>query len=265
MTTLVCGFNDIQSNDNPTGKLSWYCSPDSWKAFIEGRREGRDGKWNVNEQNQLILHTPAKNDFSRKTYYEPILIKDDGSILHCTLSVSKQYTIETSFILTAARQFDQAGLCLRIGPEHWIKTGIEVVTGKPRLSCVVCNIYSDWSTQSWSNYTTMEDDIVTVAARLRIHCRGTNSFVVEARTGDEWEFLRIAHLSASMECRDDPLVNHPNATSAWQGPSPPKGELWAGVFGCCPEDQQGRSVTFTNFEIVEGSNFEPNADGNHDD
>jgi hypothetical protein len=99
MKTLVCGFNDVQSNETPTGKLAWYCSPTSWKEdLIEGRREGRDGKWNVNEQNQLVLHTPAKKDFWRKTYYEPIHVEDDGSMLHCThLPLSEQYTVEKSF------------------------------------------------------------------------------------------------------------------------------------------------------------------------
>jgi regulation of enolase protein 1 (concanavalin A-like superfamily) len=269
MTILVRGFRDIHSDDtNPTGTQFWYCAPDSWKELVrEGRREGRDGSWSVNAANDsLCLSAPAKKDFWRKTYYDPVLVKDDGPFLYSKLSIDTQYTVEVSFVLTAARQFDQAGLVLRAGPEHWIKTGIEVVDGKPRASCVVCNIYSDWSTQPWSDYTTAADTgLVIVPARIRIHCRGdvSNSFVVEAFADGKWEFMRIAHLSKAMQCRDDPLANHAAVTSAWQGLSPPAGEIWAGVFGCCPEDQAGGSVTFTKFAITEGSDFEHNADGNH--
>lgn len=265
MTVLVDGFQDIQTDDNPKGALSWYCAPGSWKDIIEGRREGRDGKWNVNEKNELYLQPPSKKDFWRKTYYEPILVKDDGPMLYCNLSAKKQYTIETSFRLTAARQFDQSGIMIRLGKEHWLKTGIEVVDKMPRLSCVVCSVYSDWSTQRWTNFTTDSNGRVIVEARIRIHCRVNNSFVVEVHNDTEWEFLRITYLSTSVHYRDDPLENHPNVTTAWQGPSAREGELWAGVFACCPEDQQGGSVTFTHFKIVEGSDFEHNADGNHDD
>ena len=67
--------------------------------------------------------------------------------------------VETSFTLDPRRQFDQAGLVVRLDSEHWVKTGIEVVDGVPRLSCVVCNVYADWSTQVWAE----------PALRLRVH------------------------------------------------------------------------------------------------
>ena len=55
--------------------------------------------------------------------------------------------MEVTFELTPVRQFDQGGLFVRFDKEHWIKAGIEVVDGTPRLSCVVTNGHSDWSTQ----------------------------------------------------------------------------------------------------------------------
>jgi len=258
--TLVRGFNNILSSSNPDGSLQWYCEPDSWEGDDSPNR-----KWSVDSYGSLVLYPPAKKDFWRKTYYNPILVKDDGPILYYDkLSQSNFYTIETSFTLTAARQFDQAGVCLRIGPEHWIKTGIEVVDKKPRLSCVVTNVYSDWSTQSWSEYVEEEDGNVKVTARIRLHCRGT-SFVVEARQRyQNWEFIRIAHLSPKMCCKEDPLASHSTVTNAWEGPAAEEGKMWAGVFACCPEDQQGSFATFTSFQITEGSRFEHNANGNQE-
>ena len=56
-----------------------------------------------------------------------------------TFDSSEELCMEVTFELTPARQFDQGGLFVRVDDEHWIKAGIEVVDGKPRLSCVVTN------------------------------------------------------------------------------------------------------------------------------
>jgi regulation of enolase protein 1 (concanavalin A-like superfamily) len=284
------GFEDIQRSTiqggakSPSiGRLQWYCAPDSWGNAGSGtdttgsktRRKVADGRWHVTDlpssssfsgdvassrtrtTTQLTIYPPAKKDFWRKTYYKPMLVKDDGPFLFYALPMTRSnkadavennsssssgeeeycyYTIETSFRLTAVCQFDQAGLMIRLDARHWLKTGIEVVDGKARLSCVVTNIYSDWSTQPWpciktttttttattntstdcsEEYTLNTENVVVDAVRvecqIRIHCRGT-SFVVEAKhpptaesgqkeeEDDEqtWEFLRIAHLSTNM-------------------------------------------------------------------
>ena len=261
---VVSGFKDnlYDSVSNPSGKLRWYCAPDSWTGIPPNSREGRDGTWSVDHKtDSLVVTPPAKKDFWRKTFYDPILIKDDGPFLYAELDASQFYTIETSFELTAVRQFDQAGLIVRLGPEHWLKTGIEVVDQHPRLSCVVTNIYSDWSTQAWSDFSVNSDNkTVRVSCDIRVHCRGA-SFVVEAKMPDgDWEFIRIAHLSRCMECQNDPLADR----SSWTGATPPAGTMWVGVFAACPEDQEGGHATFGKFNIRHGSHFEHNADGNQD-
>jgi len=258
---VVSGFkSNFYSAENPSGKLHWFCAPDSWKDIPPNSREGRGGQWQLAANGALVLTPPAKKDFWRKTYYDPILIKDDGPVLYAELDVSKFYTIETSFVLKAVRQFDQAGLVIRLGPEHWLKTGIEVVDQRPRLSCVVTNVYSDWSTQAWSNYAVESDNSVKVRCSIRVHVRGT-SFVVEGKLpGGDWEFIRIAHLSPCMMCKKDPLAQ----CKSWTGPAPASGKIWAGVFAASPEDQQGGFATFSSFEIKHGSHFEHNADGNQE-
>ena len=87
-----------------------------------------------------------RKDYWRKTYYKPLLVKNDGPALLARLSVDKIVTVETAFTLVAKSQFDQAGLFLRLDDEHWLKAGIEVserkITGvsactrMTRTSCI---------------------------------------------------------------------------------------------------------------------------------
>jgi regulation of enolase protein 1 (concanavalin A-like superfamily) len=277
--------------------LRWYAPPHRWlppprssrppsleeeeeaqpEALTEGE-EGHGGSWGMRAAREgegspnivITLNPPARKDFWRKTYYDPVLVKDDGPFLFLELDASTQHTVEAAFTLTARSQFDQAGILVRIDHEHWIKTGIEVVDEVPRLSCVVTNSYSDWSTQPWNHYQAKELDdpppsgdgrdraVVVVAARVRVHCRQT-SFVVEAYVDNKWEFIRICHLSRQLQSvDDDPLHDHPNVKDAWQGPPAPTGTLWAGVFGACPL-RAGAEIEFHNFSIVRGSEFDHGA------
>lgn len=241
---VISGFSNVGRD------LVWYCDPKSWDTK-DDEREGHGGSWSLQED-KLVLSPPAKKDFWRKTYYKPVLIKDDGPCLFATLPSNECFTVETSFVLDPKRQFDQAGICIRLDHQHWLKTGIEVVDGKPRLSCVVTNGYSDWSTQNWSESK----------LRIRVTIKGDSSFVVEASPfdGNDFSFIRIAHLDLGHGQTNDRFKNADE--TAFQGPSPPHGSLWAGVFGCCPEDNQGCMITFHDLKISRGTSFEHTADGN---
>lgn len=210
----------------------------------------------------LTLHPASKTDFWRKTYYEPLLVKDDAIFLYYTLQMNDQhYTMETHFTLTAASQFDQAGLMVRLDAEHWIKAGIEVVDSIPRLSCVVTNGYSDWSTQPWKagavpTSTIHPHSIKVSECRMRIHCRST-SFVVETWINEKWEFIRIAHLSVDSNTRPDPLEH---AVEPRRGLEPACGQYFAGIFAACPQEQLMCTAHFTHFEIRKGSQFDHKAE-----
>jgi regulation of enolase protein 1 (concanavalin A-like superfamily) len=306
---LVDGFMSVSDDtfcDEP--ELRWYCAPDSWQQQEEkdtgkgdetNKREGKDGSWSVDDDGQLVVQPPAKKDFWRKTYYEPLLVKDDGPCLFATVPMNKAITATAEFTIGGTtRQFDQAGLCVRLDSDHWLKTGIEIVDGIPRLSCVCTNVYSDWSTQIyWKPQATN--------VKIRLHILPNQSIVVEAwdETRSSWNFIRIAHLSLAMKCDPDPLQDHPTVTKAWAGKGAPKGHLYGtllvsflsllyvcryglamqnniltlftflksidlyyavGVFACCPEDQTGTTVTFHDLKVVAGSTFKHNADGNHE-
>ena len=245
--------------------LYWFNAPDSWKPEADSK-EGLNGSWNVSALGHLTIVPPAKKDFWRKTYYDPPFIKDDGSVLHVKLPQSLSvYTVETEFLLKATRQFDQAGIMVRMDHQHWLKTGIEVVDGRPRLSCVVTNSFSDWSTQNWPDFTTETVtssgvDTVVVHCHLRVHARG-ESFVVEGKTKEgTWEFIRIAHMSKQMVSLD--TETHPLELSARNRAVPSEGEVWVGVFACSPVEQHGCSAVFSMFQVNKGSSFDHNADQN---
>ena len=107
----------------------------------------------------------------------------------CNIPSGVSCTVEVTFSLNPVEQFDQAGLFVWLDNSHWLKTGIEFADGQPRLSCVVCNVFSDWSVQPWPD----------AAAKIRVHkVTHNSSVVVEAAVPgtDKWEFVRIAHLSA---------------------------------------------------------------------
>ena len=245
----IYGFENADEADSP---LKWFCPPDGWGSSIrEGSREGKNGWWEVS-QGELLVAAPAKKDFWRKTYYEPLFVKDDAPFLYSTVPMdSLPVTIETSFTLTPKCQFDQAGIFIRIDSEHWIKCGIENVDGIPRLSCVVTNGFSDWSTQKWEESS----------LRIRVHMlpQHGGSYVVEAcpLSDDEknkpWTFMRIAHMNKNMN--HDFLNDHPNVQNSFKGPNAPTDCLMAGVFAACPEDQSGSNVLFHDLSIKKGSTF----------
>ena len=130
----------------------------------------------------------------------------------------------------------QAGLLIYLDNSHWVKAGIEFCDGSPRMAVVVCNVFSDWSTQPWP----------TTAARIRIHkVNQSSSLVVEAaEIGSEtFQFIRIAHLSA-MATHQDYSVSESEKSGS------PEEKNWCiGPFSAVPMEQKGCIATFRNFSI----------------
>ncbi|XP_013404649.1 regulation of enolase protein 1 isoform X2 [Lingula anatina] len=122
------------SDQLPDG-LKWYTEPKTW------RTKARNNKG-------LLAITEPKTDFWQKTYYEPLLVADNGHFLYLDVSQEK-VVMETEFEIKSSDQFDQCGLMVRTDTLHWIKCGIEYVDGHPGLGCVVTNDFSDWSKQDW--------------------------------------------------------------------------------------------------------------------
>ncbi|CAE7246924.1 REE1 [Symbiodinium sp. CCMP2592] len=151
---VSCSFGiflmaSVESFADPS--LAWEPSePESWSLT-----EGGKG---------LRVQPTAKRDFWSRTFYKPLLIKNDGQVLVCPVADSEA-TMSLAFTLHPRAQFDQAGAMVIVDELTWIKAGIEFCDGVPRLSCVVTNHgFSDWSTQQWPHW-----DGSSTSLRLRLH------------------------------------------------------------------------------------------------
>eukprot|EP01087_Luapelamoeba_hula_P019351 TRINITY_DN6397_c0_g1_i1.p1 TRINITY_DN6397_c0_g1~~TRINITY_DN6397_c0_g1_i1.p1 ORF type:complete len:240 (+),score=49.77 TRINITY_DN6397_c0_g1_i1:12-731(+) len=198
------------------------------------------------ESRTMVLTPPGKLDYWRRTYYKPLLVKDDGPAFVSWQQGNTPLMAQVTLKITRSpgAQFDQGGIMVRLDEQHWIKTGIEVVDNIPRLSCVVTNEFSDWSTQAWSS----------LSLTIRVSQTGDSSYVVEAlapspsphsssnnteSTATTWQLVRICHLS---------------------GGSAEGARVGLGVFGCCPVQQNNCHIEFTDFSITHGIEFAHTAD-----
>ena len=92
-----------------------------------------------------------------------------------------------------------------------MKAGIEFVEGRPRISCVVTNGFSDWSTQLYDPEFKMTPkppaegettEPITVQLELKVHRVRGDSIVFEAAsplTEGKISMIRIAHLKSHGE------------------------------------------------------------------
>ncbi len=212
-------------------KFEWINHPLHWKndehsdlKEVIGEKEGSGGGIDISE-NELKIRPAAYKDFWSKTYYSPTLIKNDACGYLYPINSTEEATIKVDFTLTPILQFDQAGILIHIDDQHWVKIGIEYCDGVPRLSVVVTNGYSDWSTQPWPS----------TSARLKIHkVNQGSSIVVEAAPIDteHYQFVRIAHVSSNVSGEDGVLP-------VWK----------VGPFAACPTKQKGCEAIFRNFSI----------------
>lgn len=211
-------------------RFTWLNEPTKWVSEMGstgGDAEGAGGSFELrNDGRELLVSAPAKKDFWSKTFYSPLLIKSDASALVFPIPVGTECTITTELSYNPITQFDQAGLLVYINESHWVKCGIEYCDGSPKLSVVICNDFSDWSTQPWQ----------TTSVVLKIHkINQSDSIVVEAAPIDsnEFHFVRIGHLSCTN------MVNEIGEKLPWQ----------VGPYAACPIAQLGCTATFNNFSI----------------
>ena len=303
--TPIAGFTaDLLDYDSPS-LLHWYCEPgkDVCSSSSGGGKNkneegtGSDddlGYWGLVSSSRsdtphykLIFSPPPRHDFWRYTYYEPTLLKDDGSFLYTVVpkQPSMPTTVTTSFTLhNPNSQFDAAGIMIRLDSSHWIKTGIEVVDQQPRVSCVVTNTYSDWSTESYGppivgpTSESSGSTKTSVRLQLRVHMlpRHGGSFVVEIVPYDDtssdeeesvgernWTMIRMAHLNKAMV---DPTVvdekdaddDHEDVDTAYEGPAAPDESYMVGVYASSPVGtaQPPMVAVFHSFTVSEGSDFD---------
>eukprot|EP00762_Andalucia_godoyi_P000192 ANDGO_02392.mRNA.1 Regulation of enolase protein 1 len=220
----------------------WVCEPEA-------------DRWSLDELANTLTVSPSRDtDFWQRTHYG---FRRDNAHLFCisvplsVLAAEKTATdardsqeTPVPFVLSAhvsfspLHQYDQAGLCVRVNENCWIKTSIEYESAHEpaRLGVVVTNNgYSDWSTQDVPNSVR--------SVWLRISSMFRNDFLVEyafdnsenskATDALKWHQMRVAHLFVQLGGIDDQHHQQQYAQ--------------LGVYACCPVNN-GYKATFSSIE-----------------
>jgi regulation of enolase protein 1 (concanavalin A-like superfamily) len=99
-------------------------------------------EWHREPDGRAIIVSDPQTDFWRLTH--------DGGIRHSGhlfgVDMAGDFVVEIAVHGSYRTQYDQAGLMACAGETRWVKAGIEFFEGLPRLSCVVTDQTSDWST-----------------------------------------------------------------------------------------------------------------------
>jgi uncharacterized protein len=107
-------------------RMKWMNEPTFWK------RAG----------DRLVVHSRAKTDFWRKTFYG--YVTDNGHFF--SLAVCGDFVFQARINGEYAALYDQAGLMVRQNAENWMKCGTEFFDGQRHASVVFTRDFSDWST-----------------------------------------------------------------------------------------------------------------------
>jgi regulation of enolase protein 1 (concanavalin A-like superfamily) len=163
----------------------------------------------------LRVEAAEGSDFWQRTLYD--FQHDDGHALLAPLPPAS--AVEVSFDLAdLTERYDQAGLLVRAGSDHWIKAGVEVSDGVAHVGVVVTNGVSDWSMSpvpEWQGIATLR------LSQLR------GAAVIRARTDDEgWRTIRVAPMIPGDSLQAGPMLCSPTRAGlhvtfrAWRETSP---------------------------------------------
>ncbi len=137
----------------------------------------------------LVVVAAEGSDWWRTTHYGFVHDDGHGLLADWPAATAVEATFDAS---TLTGLYDQAGLMLWVGPEQWIKTGLEVSDGVLHLGAVVTNGVSDWSLAPVPDWA---GELVTIRAS-----RGGeagDSVTLRARTARSgWRTLRVAPFTA---------------------------------------------------------------------
>jgi len=102
-------YSDFIQDGFSQETMVWLNEPGSWDAPYgsEPETEGYGGSWAIyDNEMKLELRPDAKKDLWRKTYYKPLLVKDDAPMYLRTVPADMQLTMEVLLVIRAERQFD---------------------------------------------------------------------------------------------------------------------------------------------------------------
>lgn len=162
--------------------------------------------------------TEPGTDLWQRTYYH--FRNDNAPVLQFeTAEEFFSFTVKVEFSGSQHR-FDQAGICMYLNSDNWIKASVEYESEAfQNLGSVVTNGgWSDWATQPVS------PDVKTMWYRLS---RREDDFQIEySENGTDYFAMRICHMAAAT------------------------GSVFVGVYACSPEQSSFRAV-FTDFALTD--------------
>jgi len=121
----------------------------------------------------LVVTPKAKTDFWSKPFRDDPAFSTSGHMLSIDIGETTQEWVGlVQFSLEPTILYDQAGLMIYVDDKHWIKAGIEMEEGIPRMSCVVTNEVSDWS-----YFTHPRTKDVSMRVHSRLYKQGVHQYV----------------------------------------------------------------------------------------
>ena len=183
----------------------------------EARRGFDAGEW-LNEpadwslaDGTLSVVTDHGTDFWRETHYG--FVRDSGHFLG--VEAPGDFTAELRVRGAFEALYDQAGLMVRLDPEHWLKAGIEWTDGAANIGSVLTLGQSDWATSPYSG------DPQDFRLRLTVS-RGVLRLQVSEDVA-RWPLLRLCPFPAAASYRVGPM--------------------------CCTPERAGLKLRFSDFSV----------------
>jgi regulation of enolase protein 1 (concanavalin A-like superfamily) len=178
--------------------------------FAQGRWLNPPQHWSLAAEG-LSVTTDHGTDFWRETHYG--FIRDSGHFLGC--DTPGDFTASLRIRARYEALYDQAGIMVRLGPDRWIKAGLEWSDGVAMLGSVLTLDRSDWATGPFAGDPADFWLRVTVA-------RGVLRLQASA-DGHHWPLVR--------------LCPFPQADRYQVGPM------------CCTPERAGLRVLFSDFAL----------------
>ena len=164
----------------------------------------------------ITIVTEPHTDFWQRTFYGFRASNAPAAMVETDHNVTLSVRVRADY----RRRYDQAGVVVWIDQDNWFKASVEHEDAtRGRLGSVLTTAgHSDWTTR---------DVTAPAAVWFRLSRRGPD-FRLEARTGQDWEQLRIFHVARL------------GATEAAWGALPPTeipaAPVRIGVYACSPEE-----------------------------
>lgn len=173
----------------------------------------------------FTITCPKETDILDKP---PSTHRFDAPVIYTTISAGQFKSATMTITADWTHQFDQGGLCLimtsKDGTTKWMKTGIEMLDGQPRISVVTKDRWADWS---------LRPLLVPDSKSARLHIETHDD-------GSLWVYLL-----------GDDGEKHPVREVTWWGEFESDVEIKVGPAAAKPSKEGGDLiVSFKGFEIV---------------